>query len=541
MANWWEAAPLAEQAPAAPGASGNWWDAAPVVSQTGTARVEPSTGVDVARGAATGAIEGSAGLLGLPGTVKDAATYGMGWLLDQTAGRVANRVTQGNWDATTGGRAAASAVNALNPTSGAALQTGAEMVTGPLPQPETLPGQFARTIARNVPGAATGPGGVAAKAALAVVPGVAEEAAGQAARRILPAAEPYVRAGTGLATGLGTIAATQALQRGAAQRAVERAAPSTEALEQAGHAAYQRAEQAGVQFAAPAYRRAVEDARDAVAKAGIDTALHPKAMAALRRLEDAVGSAPTLEEIGTLRRIVGSAVGSMDRDEARIGKILQSQLDNFVNRARPQDVVAGDVRAATQALTEARANWAAMRRSQAVEAARDTAETRAGSTGIGGNADNAARQNIRRLMENPRQNAGFSQQELDLMRDIVMGTPSQNALRMAGRMAPTSGIVGTGIGTGLGASIGGAIAGPAGAAAGAAVAPAIGQAAKMSADRITQRNIDLLSAIVRSRPSGQTPELMGLLQSLDPVQANAARLLLLERSLDAPQTVNQPR
>ena len=84
MATRWEAAP-AEQALLLQEHQGNWWDAAPVVSQTGTARVEPSTGVD-ARGAATGAIEG----FGRPPRSswhgQDAATYGMGWFDPDGAG-----------------------------------------------------------------------------------------------------------------------------------------------------------------------------------------------------------------------------------------------------------------------------------------------------------------------------------------------------------------------------------------------------------------------------------------------------------------------
>jgi len=500
----------------------------------------PSTGRDVARGVGTGLAEGVAGLAGMQGDIQQLGRTALAAGADHTIGRAINYLRGQGFTPTTGAREAMSGVRSPNITSGE-VRGAVEGIAGPLPEPQTLPGQYARTIARNAPGAALGPGGAVGKAALAVVPGLAEESAGQIARRFAPSTEAYVRPAAGILSGLGTIAATGAANRAIAARGVERAAPTVDGLEAAGQAAYQRAEQAGVQFAAPSYRRAIEQTRDAAAKAGIDPALHPKATAALARLEDAVGTAPTLEEVGTLRRITGSAAASLDRDEARIGKLLQSQLDEFVNRARPSDVVAGDVRTASRALGEARSNWAAMRRAEMVERARDTGETRAGSTGVGGNVDNASRQNMRRLMESPKDSRGFNQQELDLMRRIVMGDTGQNMLRQVGRMAPSSGIVGTGIGSSAGAAIGGTIAGPMGAAVGAGAAPAIGQFAKMASDRMTQRNIDLLSAIVRSRPQGETQELTRLLQSLDPTTANVARALLLQRQATAPQPVNQPR
>jgi DNA-binding GntR family transcriptional regulator len=77
-----------------------------------------------------------------------------------------------------------------------------ESVTGDFYKPQTTPGHYAETVGEFVPAAMAGPGGVARKVALqAALPGVASEAAGQAAAGT--AIEPYARAGAGIAAGLG--------------------------------------------------------------------------------------------------------------------------------------------------------------------------------------------------------------------------------------------------------------------------------------------------------------------------------------------------
>jgi hypothetical protein len=69
-------------------------------------------------------------------------------------------------------------------------------------QPKTTAGQYARTIGEMVPGAMVGPGGMARNAVrFGVVPGVASEAAGQAAHAVAPELEPYARFGGAIAGG----------------------------------------------------------------------------------------------------------------------------------------------------------------------------------------------------------------------------------------------------------------------------------------------------------------------------------------------------
>lgn len=78
-----------------------------------------------------------------------------------------------------------------------------ESVAGPIHEPETVAGEYARTIGEFAPGALA-PGGALARTARVAIPAVATETAGQVARNVAPEAEWAVRLGVALASGIGT-------------------------------------------------------------------------------------------------------------------------------------------------------------------------------------------------------------------------------------------------------------------------------------------------------------------------------------------------
>lgn len=215
MANWWESAPIVQQQ--------NWWESAPVVGgeQAPEASVPQMQGVpvpeprpsdlsmtarDVAGGVGSGLVQGAAGVIGLPADMRSMASQAIGYGLDQTVGRVINRATTGSWDAPVNARRGLQGDNVMPgvnvPGSQVVQRAIEDNVTGPLPEPQTTAGGYARTIARNVPFVAAGPGTMMQKWLMAAVSGAAEETAGIATRGTT--AEPYARFGAGLAAGLGT-------------------------------------------------------------------------------------------------------------------------------------------------------------------------------------------------------------------------------------------------------------------------------------------------------------------------------------------------
>lgn len=86
-------------------------------------------------------------------------------------------------------------------------------VTGPLPQPKTTAGEYARTIGEFAPGAVLGPGGVVKNLTkFGVAPAIASETAGQATEGTK--AEPFARlAGALLAGGAASLPSGQSVPR----------------------------------------------------------------------------------------------------------------------------------------------------------------------------------------------------------------------------------------------------------------------------------------------------------------------------------------
>lgn len=368
-----------------------------------------------------------------------------------------------------------------------------------------------RAIASGLSGAGIG----GADAAVRSGGDFGKAAEGALAGGAFGAAAPYVAAGVGRVIG------------GVADRFAPReAAPSIDQLKGSARAAYQRADDAGVQVSQPAFADAVKGIATDLREAGIDRTLHPKATAVLNRLDDASGTAPTLQDLDLLRRVAKGAASSLEPDERRLGKQIVEKLDGFVNGLKPADLIKGDADTATAALNEARGFWARASKAQRVDDAVEGAERQAASIGSGGNVNNATRQAIRRILDSPKLSAGYTADEIAQMEEIVRGTGMQNALRLIGKLSPQ----GNGLMAALG--LGATAANPL-----MAAAPAAGLVAKKLADRGTQRGVAQLSEMIRA---GEAPA--PSLQSLQAQQNAEALARILAQPLvpyEARQLVGQ--
>ena len=124
--------------------------------------------------------------------------------------------------------------------------------------------------------------------------------------------------------------------------------------------------------------------------------------------------------------------------------------------------------------------------------AMDRAGRQASVSGTGGNSINTTRQRINAILNNPKKLRGFSAEEQAAMRDIVAGTPTQNAARLLGRLSPTSGALPLmgGIGAGTMAASTGMPA--------IATLPFIGFGAKAAGEALTNRSVEALSGQLRA-------------------------------------------
>jgi hypothetical protein len=272
-------------------------------------------------------------------------------------------------------------------------------------------------------------------------------------------------------------------------RAAAATIPTNPEIRKAAEAAYNKAEAAGVIVKPSGMQRLQEGIVQDLYDFGYDPALQPGVAAVVNRLGTLSDKNVTLKGLDVVRRVAGNAakIQGNPSQQAAASKIID-RIDEFIETLPDADVLAGNAKAGAAALSEARSLWGRLRRSEAVDTAAAKAELRAASTGSGGNVDNATRQNVRRLVENPR---GMSEKEKELAAVVVRGSKGQNALRLAGKLSPQ----GNGLMTAMG--VGGAMVNPV-----LGIPALVGTGAKMLADRATIRNVEKLSQIIRS--GGQT-------------------------------------
>lgn len=359
----------------------------------------------------------------------------------------------------------------------------ASELTGAVAAPVALANRGATLLGRFGTSAMTGPTGLAARTGLAGVEGAGYGALTAAGN------DQDITEGAGFGAiggGLGNLAG-EALAAGVGKIAgvfnKKPTIPQLDDIEQAARSAYQRAEQAGVAYTPQAVDKLRTNVVQSLTDIGYDPALQPGAAAIVRRLEELQGQNVTLSGLDTLRKVAsnGFVPGNASNNKA-ISSIIE-KIDDVIGSPSAGDVLMGNAQGGAEALQEARSLWSRIAKVNKVQDAISRADLRAASTGSGGNADNATRQNIRRLLEKPR---GFTADEKAALETVVRGTPGQNALRLAGKFAPTgvvSGVLSGGAGLG--------ILGPAGLA-----LPLVGSGAKAAADKITQQNVKRLADII---------------------------------------------
>ena len=281
--------------------------------------------------------------------------------------------------------------------------------------------------------------------------------------------------------------AAPGLVRGQTTAGLTGRAPTNEQLRASAQRAYAQADNQGVIVPPQGVAGLAADAKNIAADFGFDPALQPGIGAVLRRLDEAGTGNVTLKGLDQIRKVAGNAArDTTNASQRELASRIIDRIDDFIDKLEPQDVLAGDPQAAAGSLKVARDHWKRLRKSEMIDEALGKAERRAASTGSGGNADNATRQNIRGILDNPKKARLFSTKEKALMERVVRGTTSQNALRLIGKLSPE----GSGLMAALG--IGATAANPA-----LSAFPAAGFVAKQVADALTTRNAARLSQMVR--------------------------------------------
>lgn len=263
--------------------------------------------------------------------------------------------------------------------------------------------------------------------------------------------------------------------------AAAKAAPTLDELQAAKAAAYKAADNAGVVYDPKSYDKMLTNIVAAFKKERFNPKRHSVAASVFQDLVGERGKPLTLTELDQLRQIVRRDVVNPSYKSPDLaadgffGEIILDEIDNMIASNKQ----GGD------AITAARELNTRLRKTELIETALTKAERRAASTGSGGNLNNAIRQNIRAILDDPKKARAFNAEERAAMEKLVRQGKMEDLLRWIGKFSPGgNGLIGM-------LQVGGTIMNPS-----LAALPIAGMAAKGLADGGTISKAARLQAMV---------------------------------------------
>lgn len=220
---------------------------------------------------------------------------------------------------------------------------------------------------------------------------------------------------------------------------------NAEQIRDAAKQSYAKADAAGVVYKPEAVANLSNDIKQQFAQFGYHPDLQPGAKVALGELDRlAEGGNVNLTGLDTARKIASNAyIPGNKSNNALVSKIING-IDDLTKNPDPANVLIGDAVQGASSLAEARQLWGRASKLDTVDELLNKADLRAGSTGSGGNIENATRQNLRSILQNKAKSRGFTVDEKAALERAVMGSPVQNTLRQVGKFSPVgNGLVGT--------------------------------------------------------------------------------------------------
>jgi hypothetical protein len=288
--------------------------------------------------------------------------------------------------------------------------------------------------------------------------------------------------------------------------------PTAAELKAAGAAGYDKARASGLDISGKAIANLSNDITQFLqGEHGVIPATAPKTYATIDKLAaPPEGGFVTISGLDAARRGLSQVSREGGTDGFASGHAVR-RIDDFLSSlddsaVAPSSNPAVSPQNVARILGDARGNYAAAMRSNALTGALDRAPTGIGqradlsaaASNSGMNVDNLIRQQTRNMMQNPEKMAGFSQPEIDALRQVVEGGAVRNTARHVGNLLGGGGGLGQAVLAGMGAAAGGAAGGGPGAVAGAALPLAAGVAAKSLQNRLGMRDLNLADMVTRS-------------------------------------------
>lgn len=308
--------------------------------------------------------------------------------------------------------------------------------------------------------------------------------------------------------------------------AIIEATPTTEGLFNRARQVYDELDNLGVTIKQPQYNRLIKDIEQSLIKNGLDPDITPSSTKALNRLKGEIGSDVSLSKLDTLRKVASNAAKSTERADAALGNIIIDNIDNFLSTSGQNafNVPAGaNIGSISSRYRIARELWGRGRKSELISDALVSAERTA--TGF----ENGIRIELRKILNNKKQNRFFDESELKLIEEIVKGKPGTNLAKKLGSLGISTQQGGTGLmallGVGGGAAMGGIP--------GAVILPAIGTVSRSLAQRLTSRQAKFANEIIKAGPDANKIA-RAYFRNTPKNQRNPAELaeLLLNKKID---------
>jgi hypothetical protein len=310
-------------------------------------------------------------------------------------------------------------------------------------KPEGLSGRIGQSIGSAVsnPLSYLGPGALPIKIAGAALSGAGSEVGNEVGGT--PGAIVGGVLGGSLAGIPGKIGAALSNTRRAAE------IPTTSELFDSADAKYGEARQLGVLYQKDNVSTLVDNIKKELAEDGFDADEARSTFGKLEKL-DALGEGddhPSFSQIEQIRKglnrtanaktILGGATEDANAARRAIGYIddfFQDPSNAVIRAGMGDEYQASRV---AQLVQDARDEWSAASGSKQIESALLTGEHRAGVSGSGANIENTTRQEIRKILDNPKRVRSYSPEEREMMQQIVMGTVPTNSARLLGKLAAT--------------------------------------------------------------------------------------------------------
>lgn len=277
----------------------------------------------------------------------------------------------------------------------------------------------------------------------------------------------------------------------------EAVTPTIQELKTAAKAGYQSPEVTDLAIKPNTLTEFAQATKTALNKEGYDEtpAVAKGTFAILDKIEKAPeGAVVTGQNLLSLKKTFGNAAKEVGADgqptaNAAAAKQAMKAVDEFMGNIAEKDIISGSPASALSTLKTANANYSAAKTAEGIDRKVIQAENRAAATHSGQNVANTVRQRLATVMNGP-EFARFKPDEQAMIRQIVQGTPTANAVRFVGKLLGGGG----GLGAITSATIGGYATGGPG-----AVAPVIGFALNALSNRMTLNQAAKLSEAIRSR------------------------------------------